>query len=256
MVRVDIPPSHPRYKSLVVREKLVEGFEKGLVVPQGLIAQGRGEAFDYLIGEETRDFALKAVYATAALLLLSQKPVISVNGNTAALVGEELVDLSNFTKIPLEINLFYRTEERVLKIRDHLQSLGAKYLFWEANGILPGLDSNRRLVATEGILTADTVIVMLEDGDRTEALKRLGKKVVAIDLNPLSRTSLAADITIIDNVVRVIPLLKKAYIELASKSKEQLKQLVTEYNNKEIISESLRYISFRISNLAEKMINR
>ena len=42
---------HPRYKSLLAREKLVEASD--VVAKQGLIAHGRGEAFDYLLGEQT-----------------------------------------------------------------------------------------------------------------------------------------------------------------------------------------------------------
>ncbi|MEM4391740.1 MAG: phosphopantothenate/pantothenate synthetase family protein, partial [Candidatus Nitrosotenuis sp.] len=58
-----------------------------------------------------------------------------------------------------------------------------------------------------GIYAADVVIVPLEDGDRTIALKKAGKCVITFDLNPLSRTAQAADITIVDNVVRGIKLL-------------------------------------------------
>ncbi len=47
-----IPKSHPRAKSLLIREKLVSGFDNGLVAKEGLLAQGRGEAFDYLLGEK------------------------------------------------------------------------------------------------------------------------------------------------------------------------------------------------------------
>ena len=49
-----IPRSHPRAKSLLIRKKLVEGFDNGLVAKEGLLAQGRGEAFDYLLGEKDR----------------------------------------------------------------------------------------------------------------------------------------------------------------------------------------------------------
>lgn len=250
MVVVEIPPSHPRYKSLVIREALVEAYLKGIVVPQGLIAHGRGEAFDYLIGEETRDFALKAIEASAALLLLSQRPVISVNGNAAALVGKELVDLSNATGIPLEVNVFYRTEERVRKIAQYLESLGAKYLYWQADAVLPGLESNRRFVATRGILSADTVLVMMEDGDRTEALRRLGKNVIAVDLNPLSRTARTASITIVDNVVRAIPLLSQKIRELSGSSPEKLRKIVAEYDNGKVLGEAVSFIAKRLMEIA------
>ena len=43
----------------------------------------------------------------------------------------------------------------------------------------------------------------------------MNKTVITIDLNPLSRTSRAANITIVDNVVRAMPSL----VEAASKLK-------------------------------------
>ena len=50
---VSTPKNHPRYKSLMVREHLADMVEQGLVTPTGLISHGRGEAFDYLMGEKT-----------------------------------------------------------------------------------------------------------------------------------------------------------------------------------------------------------
>lgn len=200
----NIPQDHPRYKSLVTREKIVEGFERGLVAPQGLIAHGRGEAFDYILGEKSHDFALKAEKAAVELLINSHHPVISVNGNTAALVPEELVNLSELLNTPLEVNLFHWSQERAQKIADFLQSHGANVLF-AGDAVLEGLRSDRRIVDSRGIYKADTVLVPLEDGDRCEILKKHGKKAIAIDLNPLSRTSQMADITIVDNVTRAIP---------------------------------------------------
>ena len=61
-----IPKSHPRVKSLLIREKLVSGFDNGLVAKEGLLAQGRGEAFDYLLGEKTGKTAKSAIKAAAA----------------------------------------------------------------------------------------------------------------------------------------------------------------------------------------------
>jgi len=48
---LNIPKSHPRFVSLSIREKIVKGYNDGLVAKEGLLAHGRGEAFDYLIGE-------------------------------------------------------------------------------------------------------------------------------------------------------------------------------------------------------------
>jgi 4-phosphopantoate--beta-alanine ligase len=55
-----------------------------------------------------------------------------------------------------------------------------------------------------GILAADVCLVPLEDGDRTEALRRVGKRVISIDLNPLSRTSRFADLPIVDELMRAL----------------------------------------------------
>ena len=111
-----IPPSHPRYKSLKIREQLERGVAIGITSLNGLIAHGRGEAFDYLLGEKTHSFAQHAISASSAMLLLAKHPVISVNGNTSALVPKELVVLSNILNAPLEVNLFHSSQERLKKI--------------------------------------------------------------------------------------------------------------------------------------------
>ena len=119
---IEIPPDHPRYHSLIIREKLVRGFREGYVVPQGLIAHGRGEAFDYILGETTIEPARKAMRAAVALMLLAKHPVISVNGNVAALVAEDIVRLAELVNAKIEVNLFYRTPERVRKIAEIFRS--------------------------------------------------------------------------------------------------------------------------------------
>src|SRR5438093_11757439 len=89
-----LPRAHPRYTSLVTREKLVRAWKAGIVVPEGLIAHGRGEAFDYLLGEETTAPALVAEKAAAAFLVRAKRPVISANGNVAALASSEVARLA------------------------------------------------------------------------------------------------------------------------------------------------------------------
>ncbi len=186
---------------------------------------------------------MEAIRAAAALLLLSKHPVISVNGNTAALVPDEIVRLSRETGALIEVNLFYRSEERVEKIARHLEEHGAtKVLGRNVIEGVPGLESERRKVSREGIMTADTVLVMLEDGDRTEYLKKMGKKVIAVDLNPLSRTARTADITIIDNVVRALPKLIEETSSLKKLPRKELEAILESYDNNRILAESLRYI--------------
>ena len=49
----DVPTSHPRYESLRLRDAIVAGVKRGVTSEHGLIAHGRGEAYDYLLGERT-----------------------------------------------------------------------------------------------------------------------------------------------------------------------------------------------------------
>ncbi len=240
---IGIPSDHPRAKSLYIRGMLVNGFRRGLVVPEGLIAHGRGEAYDYLIGERTTKTAQRAIEAAAATMLLSSRPVISVNGNTAALCPNTAVELAKVAGAAIEVNLFYRTEEREKAIKTELELHGAKNVLGvgsKAAARIPELQSERRRVDPGGIFTADTVLVPLEDGDRTEALIKMNKKVITIDLNPLSRTSRAANITIVDNVVRAMPALVEAARKLSGTT--SLKKITDNFDNNKNLQESLEII--------------
>ena len=44
---MQIPKTHPRYESLMKREKIIEALDKGILAKAGLIAHGRGETFDF-----------------------------------------------------------------------------------------------------------------------------------------------------------------------------------------------------------------
>ncbi|MDQ6723920.1 MAG: phosphopantothenate/pantothenate synthetase [Thermoproteota archaeon] len=241
---ITIPTNHPRYFSLMTREKLVAGFEKGLVAREGLIAHGRGESFDYLLGEKTIGPALRAINAASALFILAEYPVLSVNGNTAALCAKEICELNqSLEKSSIEINLFYRTKNREKLIANELKKYGLKKILGiEHNKLteIPELASNRRKVDPNGIFKADVVFVPLEDGDRTIALKKMSKKIITVDLNPLSRTSITSDVSIVDNIVRSIPRLIHC-IEHHKKNstKKELKEIVSQFNNELVLKESL-----------------
>lgn len=240
-----IAPTHPRASSLIIREKLVNGFKNGIVVPHGLIAHGRGEAFDYLLGERTTKYAYEAEKAAVCLLLLSKKSIISVNGNTAALCARDLVTLSNVTKSRIEVNLFHKSVARsnaiakILKKEDAFDVLG---LDDKSKMMIKDISSNRKYVDKNGIMNSDTIFIALEDGDRTESLVKKGKKVISIDLNPLSRTAIASNITIVDNIVRVIPNMIKISEQLVKKDKYYLLQLIKNFDNKQNIHKSLLMI--------------
>jgi len=239
-----IPLNHPRRKSLLAREKLIDGYRRGLVCDSGLIAQGRGEAFDYLIGERTRSPARKAIKAAAAALLLAEHPVISVNGNDAALAAEDISRLAKGLGCAIEVNLFYRTQERVEKIAAHLRKAGAgKVLGIHPDARIPELNSERRKVSSNGIYSADCVLIPLEDGDRCEALVKMGKRTIAIDLNPMSRTARMAHITIVDELTRAIPLITEEVRRMRGKDTAYLKSILKRYDNKKVLAKSRKLIN-------------
>ena len=199
---------------------------------------GRGEAFDYLLGEQTCLPALSAIKAAASALIDAKNPVISVNGNVVALAAREVARLSEISGAKVEVNLFHRTPERVAGLTKMMKKVGIDALGANADDKIPGLSSERAKCCSEGIGSADVVLVPLEDGDRCEALVKMGKKVITIDLNPLSRTAQTAHITIVDELTRCLPLLSDFVKE---------KNGIDSFNNKQCLTDVLNYMAERIS---------
>ena len=231
----EIPGSHPRRVSLLARQSLVDAAAEGLLADSAMIAHGRGEAFDYLLGEVTSESAMSAIRETSARLLSAERPVISVNGNTVVLAGEDLIRVAAVVGCPIEVNLYYRTPERVSGLLGRLSeqregvAAGVAPQGWSgdwrkavesvallgeaADHRIPGLEGPRAKCCWDGIGRADVVLVPLEDGDRCAALVASGKQVLVIDLNPLSRTSMTATVTIVDEVSRASSKLLDQVVE-------------------------------------------
>jgi len=223
--------------------------EEGIVAPTGLIAHGRGEAFDYLLGERTTDNGRRAEMVAVATLLNGNRPVISVNGNTAALCAKDVVELAEAVKARIEVNLFHRTEERVQRVCAFIEEAGAKEaLGRNADALLPGISSDRARCTKEGIYSADVVLVPLEDGDRAEALVKFGKKVIAIDLNPLSRTAKAAHITIVNEVTRSLPAMTAMVPELRRNGDKRL-ALINAFDNQQNLHEAMEIMRANLSSM-------
>ncbi len=251
----EVPPTHPRYASLMARKRLTDAAATGMLAESALIAHGRGEAFDYLLGERTCDAARKAIAEVAARLLSAENPVISVNGNTVALAGPQLLTCAAMLNCPVEVNIYYRTPERMEALLSalELQREEATTLYPEfhqqislvpilgatPDGRIPNLDGPRANCHADGILSADVILVPLEDGDRCEALVAMGKTVCAIDLNPLSRTAKKATITIVDELTRCLPLLLDDLIDETLIPDENWDN---EQNLRQVVSEMLRIL--------------
>jgi len=239
MSEIELPEDHPRYQSLLTRHRIEEGVEKGITSKQGLIAEGRGEAFDYLLGEQTIESADAAERAAAAQLLLADQPVLSVNGNVAALVAPEIVDLAEAVGADIEVNLFNRTPERMESIAAHLREHGADDVKGlTADGRIPNLSHERAKVDTDGIGSADVVLVPLEDGDRAEALGEMGKTEIVIDLNPLSRSAQVAAIPIVDNIIRAIPNMTEHARELQTEDEMRLQEVVDAFDSESALRDA------------------
>ncbi|MGA2917048.1 4-phosphopantoate--beta-alanine ligase [Methanoregula sp.] len=238
-----IPADHPRYRSLVTRERLADCARKGVVAMEGLTAHGRGEAFDYLLGERTTTSALLAEKTAAAMLMAAHHPVISVNGNTAALASREIAALQKASGALVEVNLFHRTEERVAMIEKILTRAGADVFSGEAERLLP-LSHDRAWCRRQGMFSADVILVPLEDGDRCGALAGMGKQVIAIDLNPLSRTAQRATLTIVDELTRALPEITRACTGLSETDRTRL---LSTADNHYLLSEAIREITLRLS---------
>ena len=253
----NIPDSHPRKASLLSRQRIVEATKDGLLADSAMIAHGRGEAFDYLLGEKTTDSAKLAIKEVAARLIAAKKPVISVNGNTVVLAGKNIIRVAAVLNCPIEVNIYYRTEDRMEKLNSFLEKqkellsqenspegwngdwssavMSVKILGKVGDGRIEGLDGPRSVCSAEGIERADVILVPLEDGDRCEALVNLGKQVLVVDLNPLSRTAKMATVTIVDEISRAAELL----LEYTIKND----QMPTKWNNNGILNEALEIIA-------------
>ena len=255
--------SHPRYKSLSARYLLEEAQKGGLLAGTAMIAHGRGEAFDHLIGEQTIPSALLATKYAAKLLSSAQRPIISINGNTAILSGDYLIRCAAILECSIEINIFYRTEKRISGLVNYLEERKEKISKehseidgWEhkvlnvnilgkvAECKIVNLEGPRSKCCCDGIYAADVVFVPLEDGDRCEALIRMGKSVIVVDLNPLSRSAEMANVTIVDEISRVGE-------NLFNILQAGFESIEGEWKNNENINQSLIWINNRLDNLSD-----
>ena len=210
MDEIAADPSHPRYASLLMRHRLEAAAKRGMLADSAMIAHGRGEAFDYLLGERTTQSARLAAAQAMHRLWHAQRPVLSLNGNVAALAADDMLRLASRLGCPVEVNIFYRTPERMNAILSYIEErkevlgLDVVVLGDAPNAAIPGLKGPRAACHREGILDSDVILVPLEDGDRCKALVAMGKTVIVIDLNPLSRSAQQASITVVDELSRAL----------------------------------------------------
>ncbi len=210
---------------------------------EGLTSHGRGEAFDYLFGEKTSVSALAAEKLAARVLLAAKHPVLSINGNTAALAAKEIALLQKASGAEVEVNLFHRTEERLILVSRVLEEAGCVVSKGPVERCVP-LPHDRGLCRPEGIGSADVVLVPLEDGDRCEALVSMGKLVITVDLNPIDRTSKTATLPIVDEVTRALPnIAKECDLIRASGEKVTMPEVDGKYFVRQAVKDIQEFLS-------------
>ena len=150
----------------------------------------------------------------------------------------------------IEVNLFHRTDERMSLLSEELLSAGASKVFGlKGDAFIDELDHDRCRCDREGIFSSDVVLVPLEDGDRALALKKMGKCVIAIDLNPLSRTARCSSVTIVDELCRALENMIGFANELKNQDEETLKSLFSSWDNEKSLREVRQFLSKRLNEL-------
>lgn len=243
--------SHPRYQSLLMRHRLELAAKAGMLADSALIAHGRGEAYDYLLGEKTIPSAHDATMEALAHLQNANSAVISLNGNAIALAGLELLKLASLLNIPVEVNIFYRTPERMNALLSHLNkikddnNLDVEILGENPDAKISGLEGPRANCCKDGIYDSDVILVPLEDGDRCEALVAMGKTVLVIDLNPLSRSARMGSVTIVDELSRVANNLLTGAMQKINRMAR------SDYDNNQYLQAAIDHITSTLSSQKE-----
>ena len=151
----------------------------------------------------------------------------------------------------VEVNIFHWSSERLEKLVSYLETFGnLEILGRNQNVILENIASDRARCCREGIYSADVVLIPLEDGDRAKALKIAGKTVLAIDLNPLSRTSVESDATAVDEITRAVPNIRQAVKDLKDDRKRR-REIISAFDNRSNLNESVNCIK---DNLTQQQI--
>ena len=64
--------------------------------------------------------------------------------------------------------------------------------------------------------------------------------MIAIDLNPMSRTSLAATVTIVDNIIRAIPELLRITERMKPLSRSRLGAIASSFDNEKNLARAMK----------------
>jgi 4-phosphopantoate--beta-alanine ligase len=83
----------------------------------------------------------------------------------------------------------------------------------------------------------------------------MGKKVIAIDLNPLSRTARKATVSIVDNILRAVPNLTEQVRQLSALPRADLERIMQECDNEKVLRQAVQEIQDHLGGQFRKDIN-
>jgi 4-phosphopantoate--beta-alanine ligase len=77
----------------------------------------------------------------------------------------------------------------------------------------------------------------------------MGKTVITIDLNPLSRTAQTADITIVDNIIRALPQMHQWIVQMKQQDRANLSAILNNWDNNENLKQVREFMAKRLNSL-------
>lgn len=247
----EIPVSHPRYRSIIVREKLVRAYNDNLLKDEDLIDFGKEEAVDYFLGEKTTKIAYISYIIAIRDMFFAKKPALILDNISFILAGETLRKSTKDTFI-----MHSSTEGCNNNIEN-------THPFWGGK-LLIGVNKksfNEKLLRrldipyfeysnTEDILDKGIDVLYYHKIERQ--FKELDNvKKIYFGLNLFSDCYYWSDLIILDNINRFFTNIEKLYFRLIKKDKERFNKLVERYSNIDFLKE---YIKEMIANI-RKMKN-
>ncbi len=216
-----IPRSHPRYSSLITREKLIEAYEDGILDEGTLIEFGREEAVDYLIGERTIEEAYRSTKVAVAYILLSKNPMIVLDGVCLALSANE--------------------------IKKICRSLGLSIYLGESE-VRERLIGRLKEEEIEPKEYMDTNLLIFHR--KNKIFRDFNGRKIYFGLNIFSNDLKGVDVVIIDNVIRFFSNIEEIFDKLREKSRRELIKITEDYKNEEIFMETLNFVIKRIERIS------
>lgn len=237
----EIPISHPRYRSIIVREKLVNAYNNNILNDEDLIDFGKEEAVDYFLGEKTTKMAYISYIISIMDMFLAKKPALILD-NISFILAEDTIRKSVKDAFFVYPSIDGR-EDRADNIHpffgDRLLIVINEKSFNEILLKRIGLPYFK-YSSTEDIddLGIDLLFYHKMDNRQLDGLKNVKK--VYFGLNLFSNCYYCSDLVILDNINRFFTNIERLYFKLIKNDKERLNKLVVKFGNVDFLKEYVK----------------